>query len=115
MIGSQVGITLHHRPGPPTAQALQLMRRRYSLSLPGGPGMPQIVPAEILDAHSAPSFRIGRNDRLAPERRMLTHLLPQHAERNIVQWHRNGMTILRLRPGNPSMPQLQIHLVPFEP
>jgi len=38
----------HHRRAP-AAQPLQLMRRRAHLTMPRGAGVPQIVPAEVLD------------------------------------------------------------------
>lgn len=40
----------HHGLSFPTAKPLEFMRRRTGLKMPSGEGMPQIMPAEILDS-----------------------------------------------------------------
>ena len=93
---------LHHRPSALPTQALKLMSRCNRLSLPGRPGMSQVMPAEILDAcplkGRIPGFRAGRVDWIAPLRknsfRMLSCLSLEDGQRHIVQRHGDRAAIL---------------------
>lgn len=58
---SKVRIAPHHLLGLPAREFLQSKERRSVLHVPRGPGMPQIVPPEALDA--------GAGERLVPSLR----------------------------------------------
>ena len=48
-LGRDVRIALDHHAGLPSAEALELMRRRFGLSVPSGERVPQIMAAEVRD------------------------------------------------------------------
>ena len=50
MLTGQVRILLHHVRRRPPAQLLQYMQRRAFLNVPACPHVPEVMPAEILDA-----------------------------------------------------------------
>jgi hypothetical protein len=49
MLATQVGIAQHHLVTGPATQLLQLGQTGAALNVLRGPGMPQVVPAKILD------------------------------------------------------------------
>ena len=49
MVSGQVRVAPHHRGRLPSAQFLQCEQRRAALHMPRGPGVPQVVSAEIRD------------------------------------------------------------------
>lgn len=93
------------------------------LSLPRRPSVPQIVPAEVLDAgplsRSLPCLRVGLIERPAPvgeHPRGVLALLPlQHGDSGIVQRHGNRAPVLGLPAVYPGMALFQIDLFPFQP
>src|SRR5439155_21257472 len=60
MIGREMRVAFDHHRRTPTTEALQLVRRRPRLAMPRGPGVPCIVPAEILDAGTLQGFLQAR-------------------------------------------------------
>lgn len=47
MLGGELCIAIHHLPRLPAAQVLQLVARRSRLPMPGCPGVPQVMEAQI--------------------------------------------------------------------
>ncbi len=123
MIRCQVGIALHHRTGSPPTQVLQLMGRCSSLPLPGRPGVPQVVPAEVLNPRPLPGCmpgaRVGRVQGLALVGEhpggVPAQLTLQDAHGRGIQWHSYGLAVLRLPPLYPGMALLKVDLVPLQP
>jgi hypothetical protein len=65
----QVRIAPHHLCRLPAAHFLQVVQRRAMLNQPAGPGVAQVVPAEVGDPGAyqgaAPTARVGPVDRLS--------------------------------------------------
>src|SRR5438105_8045825 len=109
MIGREMRVAFDHHRRTPTTEALQLVRRRPSLAMPRGPGVPCIVPAEILDPGALQGFSpcqgVGTPKRLSSIRkhpyRVLTQLPPQYLQGGRVERHGNRLAILRLLRAHP--------------
>ena len=116
MVGRQMRVAFDHHQRPPAAESLQLVRWRPRLAVPGCPGMPQIMPAEIFDAgtlqRSPPCPRVGMPERLPLKReyplRMFTELPAQYVLRGHIERHGNRFTIFGLIRTHPGMTRLQI-------
>src|SRR5437870_4590667 len=91
MIGREMRVALDHHRRFPAAEPLQLVRRCTGLAMPRCPGVPQIVPAEVLDTGTLQSIPPG------------------------IERHGNRTAILRLIRAYPSMPALEIDARPFQP
>lgn len=105
----QMRVAADHGRGLPTAQFLQGMQRSPGLDVPTGPGMPQVVPPEIVDAGAhqclSPRLGIGLQDRPSIEREhhgwVPPDLFPHDRRRLAVQRCRNRLPALCLIGMNP--------------
>ena len=74
MLGREMCIPPHHLRAFPPAQLLQGIRRRAVLHTPAGPGVPQVMPAEVLDTRAVqrliPSLRADLSKRRTTEARI---------------------------------------------
>src|SRR4051812_28299758 len=52
MLGGEMRVSPHHLHRFPATEFLKRVKRRAALHVPVRPGVPQVVPTEILDAHS---------------------------------------------------------------
>lgn len=59
MVSRQVRILLHHLRRRPSAQLLQYVLRGAFLNVPACPGVPEVMPAEILDAYTLSIFAVS--------------------------------------------------------
>ena len=122
MLGRQMRIALDHHRRAPAAQPLQLVSRCARLAVPGGPRMPQVVPAKISDPGTfqgvSPRQRIGMPKRFPRTREhpygMLTELPSQHVQCRSVQWHRDWFAVLGLIRTDPRMPRDQVYPRPLQ-
>src|SRR5207302_4274845 len=67
LLGCEVRVALHHQLRLPRAELLQLRNRGAGYDVPRGPDVPQVVPAEVLDASAlqrvAPRSRVHLTER----------------------------------------------------
>src|SRR5665213_3743124 len=120
MFGRKVRIAPHHLRTLPSAQLLQCMQRRAMLHMPARPGVPQVVPAEVLDARAlqraVPSLRADLTNRPPAKTEHVGFMVPDPAaddEHGLrIERHRNRLPRLRLIRMNPRQPPHQIHLRP---
>lgn len=121
MLRCELRVAIHHLTRLPAAQVFQLVAGRSRLPMPGGPGMPQVMKAQIREARfpdrpppnlvaDLPADRLA----LASEAvlRMPPLLFPQDLDRILVQRHASRRSILGLiQPGG--LP-VQINPVPLQ-
>lgn len=89
----QVRVVPHHLHRFPSDYFLQVVQRRAVLDQPAGPGVTQVMPAEIAYSHThqgaSPTPRVGPADRLSTVGgdllRMLATLALQNAHGEIVK------------------------------
>src|ERR1700674_2254252 len=101
MVGREMRVAFDHHRRTPTTEALQLVRRCPRLAMPRGPGVPCIVPAEILDAGTfqgfSPGPRIGIRQWLPGIRkhalRVLAELPAQDLHRGSVERHGDRLAV----------------------
>jgi hypothetical protein len=122
VLGVQVRVAADHLRGLPAAELLQREERRAVLHVPTRPGMPEIVPAEVLDAgalhRQIPRAGTHLMDALSfvGEHPSRVHPVPlaQDLHRRAVQGHRDRLARLRLIGMNPRELARQVHLFPGE-
>jgi len=98
------------------------MQWRSRLHVPACPGVPQVVPSEVFDAHSlqrrAPRFRIHLAHRFPAKAEHMRWVLPQlrayHRARGRTQRNRNRLPRLRLIRVHPRGTSREVHLGPFQ-
>jgi len=69
MASGEMRVSPHHPLALPSGELLQGKKWRSALHVPAGPGVPKIVPAEVLDTGAlqrlAPSLRPGSESEFA--------------------------------------------------
>ena len=88
-------ITLHHRLCFLTTQTLQLMCWRTRFPVPGGEGMPQIMPTEIMDAgpeqRVTPCLGVDLDDWISLIRKNMSRVIAltalQNLDSGVIEWH----------------------------
>ena len=120
MIRREVRVAPHHRRRLPAPKLLQDMQRGPVLHVPRGPGVPQIVPAEVLDSGAlqrlVPSLRADLPYRLAfagEDTYKMVALLPlKHFHRSFVERDGDGPPGLGLVGMHPGLLPFHIDLIP---